>query len=287
MSKNILRLFLLFGLTLFAQETPTDTNATTEQPTAVAQTDVNITAAQIATIQNQDANATAEQNSLAQSDLNATTDQNLTIDQTQNTDLNQTTPIATTDENNATKKEQENTLTQFERSFPNHIAYDNYQKAIKNLYKGDYKTAYDYAMKARDIYDINKTEQQVIPLPFIPNFAKESPYSPKRVYYKVIEYKPYELNRVIKKIKLLSPPIPSVILKKRSTMIELDVTNFGDLPLDNFEIFINGKKVESFYKIEPNQTKNVFLDDIDEIYEITFKEQYGFAPGNITINEAE
>ncbi len=171
----------------------------------------------------------------------------------------------------------------FEKSFVYHSAYLFYSKGIEELYSGNYKNAYDYAMRARAIYENDKADY--IPLPYMPSYVRESAYTPKRIYYKMINYKQYELNRLITKIKLLSPPIPTVVFNRTSTYIDVTIRNFGDLPLDRFEVFLNDEKIALYEKILPHEEKIVRVESAPKLYEISFKEKYGFAPNSIMLSE--
>jgi hypothetical protein len=144
--------------------------------------------------------------------------------------------------------QEERTFTQFEKTFIYHTAYNHYKKAIDLMYKNNHKDAYTNAMIAKDIYDYNATKTNEIILPHIPGYIRQSAQAPTKINYKIFETKNYELKRLIRKIKLLNPPIPLVVFAKTSTYIDITVENFGDLPLDNFTIFINGNKAHIFKK---------------------------------------
>jgi hypothetical protein len=119
----------------------------------------------------------------------------------------------------------------------------------------------------------------------MPSYLRESSYAPKKIYYKNIVYKSYEIERLITKIKLLSPPIPSVIIKRTSTYIDIIIRNYGDLPLDKFTLLIDGQSVIMYPKILPKEEKKFRLDKAPQIHELSFKETYGFAPDAIIVNE--
>ncbi len=179
-------------------------------------------------------------------------------------------------------------MSEFEKLFVHHAAYIYYNKAIDAMFQADYKTAYDYAMSAQKIYDnTDLNGSQVIALPYMPSYIRESAYAPKRIYYKMVKPKPYELRRVITKIKLISPPIASVVVKRTSTYVEIITKNYGDLPLDRFELFLNDEKLVSYEKILPNEQKVFHLDGAPQLYELSFKEKYGFAPKSILLSEGE
>ncbi|SFV75279.1 hypothetical protein MNB_SM-3-7 [hydrothermal vent metagenome] len=178
---------------------------------------------------------------------------------------------------------QETKMTQFQKLFVNHIAYRDYQKAIDEMYKKEYKKAYSYAMHAKSIYPQNK--RSLIALAYMPSYLRESAYEPKKIYYKIVIYKQYELDRLVTKIKLLSPPIPSVIVKRTSTYMDIIIRNYGDLPLDEFALVIDGKKVITYNKILPNEEKVYRYESAPIMHEIGFNERYGFAPKSIVINE--
>ena len=176
-------------------------------------------------------------------------------------------------------------LSKFEKTFVNHTAYIAYQNGIKALYEGNYKDAYAYAMDAKKIYYIEDAKAYMIPLPYMPSYIRESSYTPKRIYYKMLKHKPYELKRLIIKTKLLSPPITSVIVKRTSTYIDIIIRNYGDLPLDNFELLLNNESVAKYRKILPNEEKVYRYESAPQLHEIAFKEEYGFAPNSILMNE--
>ncbi len=173
----------------------------------------------------------------------------------------------------------ERTYTKFEKSFVNHIAYNHYKKAVDFMYEKNHTEAYDEAIKAKEVYDnsLNKDEQ-VINLPYVPGFVRESAQTPKRIYYKIMKEYEYEIQRLITKIKLLNPPIPFIILNKTSTYIDITIVNYGDTPLDKFEIDINYETVKVFDKINPKAKKTFRVNKAMEIEQISFKEAYGFAP---------
>ena len=189
----------------------------------------------------------------------------------------------------ADESEDKNTsISEFEKLFVHHSAYIYYNKAIDAMFQADYKTAYDYAMKAKEIYDnTDINDSQLIALPYMPSYIRESGYTPKRIYYKMLKAKPYELKRAITKIKLISPPIASVVIKRTSTSIEVIIKNYGDLPLDEFELLLNDEKLVSYEKILPNEQKVFRLDAAPQLYELSFKEKYGFAPKSILLSEDE
>ena len=72
-----------------------------------------------------------------------------------------------------------------------------------------------------------------------------------------------------------------IILNKTSTYIEISIQNVGDLPFDNLEVEINFEKVTSFEKINPNETKTYRYNKSLFIEQISFNEEYGFAPKDI------
>ena len=119
----------------------------------------------------------------------------------------------------------------------------------------------------------------------MPSFLRETAYAAKKIYYKTVVHKEYELNRLITKIKLLSPPIPAVVIKRTSTYIDIIVRNYGDLPLDNFEIILDSQSVVKYTKILPSQEKVYRYEKAPMLHEIAFKEEYGFAPKSILMNE--
>ena len=204
-------------------------------------------------------------------------DNNTSISQDENMTLN------IVDDSNNT---QALVITPFESLFVNHMAYLYYNKGIQALYKGDYKTAYNFAMKAQAITDNTEQEKDLtIALPYLPNYVRESAYAPKRIYYKIIKYKPYELKRLITKTKLISPPIATISLNRTSTYISMHIKNFGDLPLDNFEVLLNDKLIAKYDKILVGEDKIIRINKAPILYEISFKEKYGFAPQNITLSE--
>jgi len=175
------------------------------------------------------------------------------------------------------------TMSKFEKLFLNHLAYRDYKDAIKAMYKKDHKKAYKLAINAKKIYSQDDTS--LIPLPYMPSFLRESAYSAKRIYYKTVIHKEYELQRLITKIKLLSPPIPAVVIKRTSTYIDIIVKNYGDLPLDDFEILLDSQSVVKYSKILPMEEKVYRYEKAPILHEIAFKEAYGFAPQTILMNE--
>ena len=179
-------------------------------------------------------------------------------------------------------------MSEFEKLFVNHSAYIYYLKGIEELQIANYKAAYENAMKAKAIIDnTNKPNEQVIALPYMPNYVRESSYTPKRIYYKTVKAKPYELKRLITKAKLISPPIASVVLKRTSTYIEVITRNYGDLPLDEFELLVNEDSIVKYEKILPNEQKITRIGVAPNLFEISFKEKYGFAPKSIMLSEGE
>ena len=196
---------------------------------------------------------------------------------------------STTDANTSVEvQEQVRNMNAFEKLFVNHSAYRYYAKGVQELYKNNYKEAYDNAMKAKAIIDNTQAKgEQVIALPYMPNYVRETGYTPKRIYYKTVKAKPYELRKLIVKAKLISPPIASVIIKKTSTYMDVIVKNYGDLPLDEFELLINDESIVIYDKILPNEQKITKVDIKEEFYEISFKEKYGFAPKSIMLSEGE
>lgn len=188
---------------------------------------------------------------------------------------------------NDTMKVSQN-MSEFEKLFINHSAHIYYIKAIDELQKANYKVAYENAMKAKVIFDnTNEGESQVIALPYMPSYIRESSYTPKRIYYKVVKPKPYELKRLITKTKLISPPVASVVLKRTSTYMEVITKNYGDLPLDEFEVLLNDESIVKYEKILPNEQKITRVELAPSLYEISFKEKYGFAPNSIMLSEGE
>lgn len=198
---------------------------------------------------------------------------------------NYTAASVNTDELESTDYTAEPVMSSFEKLFVNHSAYRYYQDSIKSLYINDYKTAYSLAMKAKEIIDNTEDQDQFIALPYMPSYMRETAYSPKRVYYKIVEYKPYNLKRLITKAKLISPPIASVVINRTSTYMALTIKNYGDLPLDEFKVLINDEVVGSFDKILPNEEKYVRVEKAPTLYELAFKEKYGFAPDSMMLSE--
>jgi len=182
----------------------------------------------------------------------------------------------------------ESSLSSFEKLFVNHSAYRYYLDGIKMLYEKNYKSAYEFAMKAKMIYDNTlEKENLAIALPYLPSYVRESSYSPKRIYYKMVKYRDYELKRLIVKAKLISPPIASIIINRTSTYVNIVIKNYGDLPLDDFEVLINDESIASFEKILPNEEKKVRVESSPILYELSFKEKYGFAPKSIMLDGDE
>lgn len=182
----------------------------------------------------------------------------------------------------------EEKLSSFETIFSNHVAYINYHEAILSLYNGDYKQAYQNAINAKSIFDnTNAEDKQFIALPYMPSYVREGPYGPKTIYYKIVNYYPYELKRLITKVKLVSPPIATVVINRGSTSITLSVKNFGDLPLDEFEVMLNDEQIAFFETILPNEEKSIRIEGAPKLYEVAFKEKYGFAPDSFILSEDE
>ncbi len=218
-------------------------------------------------------------------DTNATlvesVEQNTTVES-----VEQNTTVESVEQNATIEEKKE--MSEFEKLFVNHSAYNYYEKAIESLYKSDYKAAYKNAMSAKEIVDNTDADaSQTIALPYMPNYVRESGLTPKRIYYKIVHSKPYELKRVVIKAKLISPPIASVVIKRTSTFMELIVRNYGDLPLDDFEVLLNDESLAKFEKILPNEQKIIRIDKAPTLYEISFKEKYGFAPGSMMLSEDE
>lgn len=226
-------------------------------------------------------------NTYAELDLNnMLVDANDTMKDNNSTEILDIVEDANTTENNSTEVVFE--LSEFEKLFVNHSAHIYYSKAVKDLYESNYKSAYDNAMKAQVIYDNTNNEvEQIIPLPYMPSFMRESAYTAKRIYYKMVKPKPYELKRLVTKAKLISPPIATVALKKTSTYIDVIIKNYGDLPLDGFEVLLNDEPIAKYEKILPNEEKVTRLEASPSLYEISFKEKYGFAPNSIMLSEDE
>lgn len=176
-------------------------------------------------------------------------------------------------------------LSEFEKLFVNHVAYNYYKNGIKALYQSDYKSAYDNAMNAKDIVDNTELNKTTIALPYMPSFMRETSYAPKRTYYKIIKEKVYELKRLIRKAKLMSPPIASVVIRRTSTTIDVILKNYGDLPFDEFEVLVNEKRIALFDKLLPNQEKTIKINKAPKLYEVSFKEKYGFAPKSFMLSE--
>ena len=302
MMKKIVYIAAILGLSLFAQEGVEDLNQTQESvsqemvPQVVENVEQNQTTVQEVApqevvpqvVENVEQNQTTVQEvtpqEVAMEDANSTA---LTED-ANNTTVAQDENITSLEESNTLEQNQTVVShSQFEKSFPNHIAYKFYKKGVEALKEGDYKKAYENSMNARAIYNIKKGQYGVIPLPYLAGFLKETSYTPKRFYYKIIEFKPYELRKLIIKSKLISPPIASVVIKKRSTSTDIIVKNYGDLPLDGFGITINNKKVVSYDKINPNEQKIYSYDSSETVYTISFTEEYGFAPESMNIEEEE
>ncbi len=224
-----------------------------------------------------DSNETLSEQIVIAKDINLTQDVNLTQDS--NSTEKGLFSSFKNPENNETK------ISKFEKTFVNHTAYISYQNAIKTMYEGNYKDAYTHAMSAKKIFYISDEKEQIIPIPYMPSYVRESAYGPKRIYYKLLKYKQYELKRVITKIKLMSPPIATVILKRTSTYIDIIIRNYGDLPLDEFELFLDNKSMVKYTQILPNEEKVYRYDSAPVLHEISFKEEFGFAPNSIMLSE--
>ena len=254
-----------------------DVGTTTTPTNSVVVTDTNITKS--------DTNSTnidaIDTNLTKVVDLN-TTDTNTAVVDTNVSDTN-TTSIAKVEVVPTPTKSKEKYISQFEKSFINHIAYNKYKKAIKFMYDKKHKEAYKLAAEAKELYKDNK--ENVIDLPYIPGYIRENAHTPRRIYYKIIKQQEYEINRLIRKIKLLNPPIPMIVFNKTSTYIDITITNVGDTPFDKLAIEINYEPVVVFDKIEPNETKTYRYNSSVQIETISFKEEYGFAPNSIEFEQ--
>jgi len=176
-------------------------------------------------------------------------------------------------------------ISEFEKLFVNHIAYNYYKNGINSLYEGDYKKAYENAMNAKEIVDNTDLNTTTIALAFMPSYLRESAYSPKRIYYKIVKQKQYKLKRLIVKAKLISPPIASLVIHRTSTTIDVILKNYGDLPLDEFEVFVNEQSIAFYEKVLPNEEKTIKIQKAPKLYEVSFKEKYGFAPKSFMLEE--
>jgi len=208
-------------------------------------------------------------------------DENRSIEDNNETDIY--SPKDSADINVSVQKSSQRELSDFEKQFVNHIAYNHYKKAIELLYKKEHKSAYEEASKAKEFFD-NEMENENIVLPYIPGFIRESAQTPKRIYYKILIEKDYELKRLIRKIKLLNPPIPLIVLNQTSTYIDVIIKNVGDLPLDNFLVEVNFEEAARFEKINPNESKTYRYSNSVKIEDLSFKEDYGFAPSAIELS---
>ena len=234
-----------------------------------------------------DTNETVVEKTVVVADINLTNDANetLLVEDSNITIVEDINSTLIEDANLTNESEESTKIGKFEETFVNHTAYISYQNAIKTMYEGNYKDAYAHAMNARKIFYAGDAKEQIIPIPYMPSYVRESAYSPKRIYYKLLKYKQYELRRVITKIKLMSPPIATVILKRTSTYIDIIVRNYGDLPLDDFEILLNNQSMVKYEKILPNEEKIYKYESAPALHEISFKEEFGFAPNSIMLNE--
>ena len=176
-------------------------------------------------------------------------------------------------------------LSEFEKLFVNHIAYNYYKKAITALYSDNYKSAYENAMRAKDIVDNTELNTSTIALPFMPSYVRETAYSPKRTYYKIVKEKEYKLKRLVVKAKLMSPPIASLVIHRTSTTTDIILRNHGDLPFDDFKVLVNDKQIALYEKLLPNEEKIIKINRAPKLYEVSFKEKYGFAPKSFMITE--
>ena len=229
----------------------------------------------------------SSKNEVAKDDLNTT----------QEIDSGGLDAVVANSENNTTVNQELNatkelvlkdgkTYTQFEKTFINHIAYNHYKNAMKYMFDKKHKEAYEEAMKAKKVYDNSLNEKaQIIDLPYVPGYVRESAQTPRRTYYKIVKKHVYELKRLIRKIKLLNPPIPFVVLNQTSTYIDITVKNFGDTPLDNLIVEVNYEKAASFDKIYPNKSKTVRFNKTMNLEQISFSEEYGFAPALIEFSQ--
>jgi len=212
--------------------------------------------------------------------------QDASLNDTNTTDADIATEKIQSTENIVDSAESNSTarvFSKFEKTFIYHIAYNHYRKAINLMYAKDHKGAYEEAMKAKEIYKNN--DQNLIHLPYIPGYVRESAQTPRRIFYKIIEKQNYELNRLIRKIKLLNPPIPLIRFNQTSTYIDVIVTNVGDTPFDNLSVEINYEPVTTFEKINPNDTKRYRYNSVAKLENISFKEEFGFAPKTIEFEQ--
>lgn len=210
------------------------------------------------------------------------------ISESISTSDNNATQASQTADINATqlqKKFESKTLSEFEKLFINHVAFNYYKSGITALYQGDYKAAYENAMKAQEIVDNTDLNTTTIALPFMPSYIRETSYSPKRTYYKIVKQKEYKLKRLITKAKLISPPIASMVIHRTSTTIDIILRNHGDLPFDDFEVFVNEKPIALYEKLLPNEEKTIKIQKAPKLYEVSFKEKYGFAPKSFMLSE--
>ena len=224
--------------------------------------------------------ADAEDSNSSLADINTTMlDANVTYTE----DLNNTAM----DENTTSVIESDGSkrLSEFEKLFVNHIAYNYYKAGVTALYEDNYKSAYENAMNAKDIVDNTELNTTTIALPFMPSFVRESSYAPKRTYYKIVKQKEYKLKRLVTKAKLISPPIASLVIHRTSTTIDIILRNHGDLPFDDFEVFVNDERIALYEKLLPNEEKTIKIEKAPKLYEVSFKEKYGFAPKSFMLTE--
>ena len=228
----------------------------------------------------------SSKNEITPSENNTTAETNSTLETNSTIENN-----STIEQSSIVNKDEEiiegRTYSLFEKKFINHIAYNHYKNAIKLMYKKKHKEAYEEAIKAKKVYDNSLKEEQIIALPYIPGYVRESAQTPRRTFYKIVEEHIYELTRLIRKIKLLNPPIPFIVLNQTSTYIDITVENFGDTPLDNLAIEVNYEKAATFEKIYPFKSKTIRFHKTMKIEQISFTEDYGFAPSIIEFDQEE
>lgn len=162
-------------------------------------------------------------------------------------------------------------------------AYELYKDALALYADKEFDEAYEKASKARDLFEADG-ENPNITIEARPKYIHEGAFSPDKKQYEIKEYKnDYEVNRLIKKIKLLNPPMAFVKLSQTDESISVEVTNVGSMPLDNFTIKLDSKDFTIFPIIDKGESKHKVIYMKDKYTNISFSEEDGFAPTSISV----
>ena len=177
---------------------------------------------------------------------------------------------------------------EYKKMLPNHQAYNYYKMSKYAFEKENYIVAYKYAIKAKSLY--NNKNSRSIKLPYLPDFLRESAFAPKRILYQFMDVKGYEVDRLIKKIKLLAPPVAFVTINRTGSSFIIMVKNMGKLPLDQFGVLINKKYNHMFNQIKPDESSSYTLNidlSTNSLDSILFSEEHGFVPKEIEFSKEE